>query len=303
MSVIKRRLLSMFFILLFLVLAPIIIFYANGNILGSGWNILATGGIFIQSIPSGSELYINNKYNSTINFFTRDYLLKNLKPGVYTVLVKKDGYNDWGNKIKVNASLVTESRVFMLPTKVDIEEVEKYLVIKKGSGTTTTEELKTNPNYETIDNFFTEPSILKNDVSILSTSTNELVNYKLGTKQNPVENRKLFIWQDRQDAFIGWKGGADSAPRIFCKEFNSDIVCQEQIKIYSFEADVRGLDFFPGESGVIIISTGNYVYAIEAEENINKKLQVLYSGKEPDFRVFNNIIYIKDGDFIGQIEI
>jgi hypothetical protein len=303
MSILKRRILTIFFILLFLVLAPMIVFYANGNILGTGWNILATGGIFIKSMQSGAELSVNGKQTDIISFFTRDYLLKNLKPGIYTILVKKEGYNDWTNKINVYASLVTESNVFMLPTKIDIIEIAKTLVIEKNIGTTTVRVSKPNANYEVVSNFFNESSLLKKDISVLSTTTNKIVKYTLGSKQNPVENRRLAIWKEGQDAFIGWNGGVDSSPKIFCVESDSDINCQKQIKIYSFESSIRNLDFFPGESEVIIVATGNYIFAVEAEENTDKKLQVLYTGKEPDFRVFNNIIYIKDGEFIGQIEI
>ena len=79
MSILKRRILTVCFILLFLILAPLIIFYANGTIMGEGWNILASGGIFIRSMESRSELYVNGKEKDIIGFFTRDYLLKNLK--------------------------------------------------------------------------------------------------------------------------------------------------------------------------------------------------------------------------------
>ena len=302
-SIIRRRVLIAVFTLLFLVLAPMIVFYANGNILGEGWNILATGGIYINSMEPGAELYVNGKLKETTGFFTRNYLLKNLKPGEYTVLVKKDGYNDWSNKIKVLANKVSESRVFMLPVSVDITEIKKLLESDKLVGTTTVQETKSNPNYALINSLFDEDLVLEKYFSVISTTTGKVIKYAPGTKENPIKNRHLSIWEESGDIYISWNGSVNSTPRIFCEESVDIIKCQSQLKVYSFESDIVSLDFFPGESEVIIVSIGDKVYAIEAENNPDKKLQILYSGKAPDFRVSNNTVYIQDGDFIGQVEI
>ncbi len=302
-SIIKRRITVVVFILLFLVLAPTIVFYANGNILGEGWNILATGGLFINSMQPDSQLYVNGKIKETTGFFTRNYLLKNLKPGVYAVSVKKDGYNDWSNKIKVFANKVTESKVFMLPSSIDITEIKKSLEIEKILSTTTIHETKLNPNYKIIKNLFDEDLTLEKYISVLSTTTDKTTKYAPGTKENPIKNWYLSIWYESGDIYIGWNGSANSTPSIFWEESINEIKFQSQLKVYSFGSNIVSLDFFPGESEVIIISVGDKVYAVEAENNPEKKLQVLYSGKAPDFRVFNNNIYINDGEFLGQVEI
>jgi hypothetical protein len=299
MSIFKRRILTIFFILLFLVLAPLIIFYANGNILSEGWNILATGGIFLKSMESGSELYIDNKLKDTTGFFTRDYLLKNLKPDSYDILVKKEGYNTWENTINVDANRVTESNVFMLPTKIEITEISKYLEVVDKATTTNNVVKKDNPEYIAAKTIFADTSILGKYISIISTTTGKITKYEPGVKENPIENRHMIIWKEGHTAFIGWNGTISSSPKIFCKEVKNDITCVNSLKVYSFEGDINDLDFFPGESEVIIVSVLDKVYAIEAEENVNKKTQIIYAGKKPDFRNLNNTLYIKDGDFIG----
>jgi len=304
MTIIKRRILTGFFMLLFLVLAPIIIFYANGTIMGDGWSILASGGISIRSMESGSELFINGKLKDKISFFKRDYFLKNLKPDIYTILVKKPGYNEWTNKIKVHANMVSESNVFMLPTEITITEISKFLETGDSISTTTKQSLKKNPDYEMVGNLFNDDLIIGKYISVLSTTTGVITKYALGTKENPVKNRYISIWSQDKDVFIGWNGNIDSSPTIFCKDStNINIKCQTELKIYSFDEKVNQLDFFPGESEVVIVAVGNGIYAIEAEENPDKKPQMIYSGKNPDFVVFNNIIYIKDDNFFGRVEI
>lgn len=303
MTILKRKILVTVFILLFLILAPIIVFYANGNILSNSWNILATGGIFIRSMESGSDLYINGKFKDTVSFFTRDYLLKNLKPGVYTVSAKKDGYNEWTNEIRVYPSRVSESYSFMLPIKIDITEIKEFLNPGVDASTTGKINPKENSDYKIVSDLFSDLLTLESDVAILSTSTGKIVELPLGTRENPVKNRRLTAWRDSQDIFIGWEGDIDSAPQIFCEENNREIECQNQLRVYSFESAVGRLDFFPGETAILVAAVGNRIYAIEAQINPHKKPIIIFEGEAPDFRVLNNKIYIKDIDFLGRVEI
>lgn len=304
MSIVKRRVLTIFFILLFLVLAPMIIFYANGNILIDGWNILATGGISVRSMELGSKIFVNGKYKDTTSFFNRNYFLKNLRPGIYTVLVKKDGFNDWAKKIKVYANRVVESDVFMLPAKINTTEIKEFLEAESAIGTTTKKISQLNPNYITIKNLFKDSLILEKYISVLSTTTGKIIKYAPGTKENPIKSGRLSIWKEKGNIFMNWNGKIDSSPKIFCEEFDKDLKCKNQLTVYSFGSNVRSIDFFPDEPGVIIVSVENMVYAVEADDNSLKKPQILYSGINPDFRVFDsNTIYIKDGKFLGQIEI
>ncbi len=303
MSVLKRKIITLFFIILFIILAPTIVFYAIGNVLGDGWNILPTGGIFLKSMETGANLFINEKKITTISFFSRDYYIKNLKPGLYSVLVQKDGYNEWNNKIKVFANRVTESNVFILPSQIIPLDIEEEIEIEQISGTTTEKIYKINPKYEIAVNIFDDSLLFGKYISVLSTTTGTTTKYALGTKENPIKNRHMLIWAENKQVFFGWSGSLDSSPRIFCTEYSNNINCTKELIAYSFESQIRNLDFFPGESEICIVAVGNNIYAVEAERNPDKKLQIIYSGNEPDFRVFNDLIYIKEGNLFKQIEI
>lgn len=300
MTIKKKFFLNIFFILLFVVLAPVIIFYALGNTLESGWNILATGGIYIQSMESGSTLFVNDKIKENISFFNRDYLLKRLRPGTYTILVKKDGYNDWIKTVNVYANKVSESRVFSLPSKIETVEIKKYLEGVNSSTSTKSAPLL-NKDYANILSLFNSDFTLDSDSVILSTkiSTSTI----LGSKDNPIKSRRFSLWSDNNQIFIGWDGVLDSSPRVFCYDQDEEIICQKELLVYTLDSAVNNLDFFPGETDVVIVAVKNNIYAVEIDSNKTKKLQLLYSGEKPDFRIFKNILYVKDQDFLGKIEI
>ncbi len=307
-SKLKRNIMAGFFVLLFLFLAPIIIFYANGHILGDGFSILPTGGIFIHSMDSGSKVFINDKLKITTSFFTRDYFLKNLRPGTYDILVTKDGYNEWFNQLTVYPNRVAESRVFMLLSKIELLEITEYLRSATSLATTSDltlsqDPLELNPEYELINNLFATSSLSKIKNKTVATNTTEILDYPLGSKENPITNRSLSLWRKNSDVYLSWTGNTDSSPKIFCTEVENNIICQETIKIYSFDKEIGDLDYFPNETEIIIVVIGSNIYAVEAENNPAKKLQLLYQGQKPTFRIFKNNIYIKDIDLLGRLKI
>ena len=74
MIIIKKKVRFIIFTLIFIVISPIVVLYAKGDIFGSGWSILKTGGIYVTGAPIGSEIFLNSKLRDTINFFNRDVL-------------------------------------------------------------------------------------------------------------------------------------------------------------------------------------------------------------------------------------
>ena len=111
MRIIKKKIKLIIFFIIFIIVSPVIILYAKGDIFTNGWNILITGGIYVTKAPIGSDILLNGKLKDTTSFFNRDTLIKSLRPGVYEISVKKDGYNTWTNKIKVSGNLVSDANI------------------------------------------------------------------------------------------------------------------------------------------------------------------------------------------------
>lgn len=110
-----RRRLFYLSVAIFVVVTPIILLYAAGYRLGEDWSLSKTGGIYIHSPLSGSEIYINNALEKTTNLLQSGVFISNLKPGSYEMLVAKEDYWPWQKKLAVRSELVTEANAFLIP--------------------------------------------------------------------------------------------------------------------------------------------------------------------------------------------
>lgn len=116
----KRRILYLSLIIVFLVIAPFLILYASGyNFEFLEKKIIKTGLLVINSEPRGADIYLNQYFSKK----RTPERLANLRPGEYTVEVKKTGYQTWQKKLQVFANYSTfadEIVLFKKTPKVDL---------------------------------------------------------------------------------------------------------------------------------------------------------------------------------------
>ncbi|PIT93653.1 hypothetical protein COU00_03200 [Candidatus Falkowbacteria bacterium CG10_big_fil_rev_8_21_14_0_10_43_11] len=115
MTIFHRRLLYIFCILLFLISAPAISFYAAGYEFDffSG-RINRTGILIVETEPKGVSVDLGEKkkYNWLYDFFYQDQELKtpiklrNLLPDEYEITLAKEGYFSYQDKVKINSGQV-----------------------------------------------------------------------------------------------------------------------------------------------------------------------------------------------------
>jgi hypothetical protein len=107
-----RRLIFIVFLGIFIIAAPVIILYAWGfNFDFKEKTFVDTGGIYLKSIPSGAEIYINDIPRSETNNFIR-----RLAPQIYEIRVIKDDYHVWQKKLIVESGIVTKANnIFLVP--------------------------------------------------------------------------------------------------------------------------------------------------------------------------------------------
>ena len=122
MSLKKRRILLLIAIAIFLVLSPLIIFYASGykyDWQRNRW--LKTGAFYFQTYPSKVKVFIDQKSAGETPELT-NYLL----PGQYSILLKKKNYQTWQKRMTINQGLVTNVSNLILPLKlIKISKVSK----------------------------------------------------------------------------------------------------------------------------------------------------------------------------------
>ena len=102
----------------FLVISPVIIFYAEGYRFDFKKMILTeTGGIYVRSFPSADQITVDSKITEKPGLFSNSIFVQSLIPEEHTVLVKKENYYDYYKNIPV--------------VKKEVTKLENILLIKK----------------------------------------------------------------------------------------------------------------------------------------------------------------------------
>jgi len=294
MTVIKRKIKILIFFIIFIIIAPIVILYAKGDIFINGLNILQTGGIYVAGAPIGSEVFLNSKSIDTTSFFTRNIFIRNLRPGIYNIEVKNQGYNTWFKTIKVNNNLVSDADIFMLPEKVETRKISEYVLSDAGSTSTIVTKIK---NQEYIDIL----SLFKNTATkILKSPGTSSIDFKsnLGTASAPIMDSKLGLWKEKNKIYVEWFGKNETAPKYMCDQ---TFDCLEKKLVTELTQEPKRINYLPGYDGVVLVSMNDSVFAIQIENNQDKMIQNIYKGKNPDFRLYDGYLYIKDGTNISEI--
>jgi len=116
---------------LFLLAAPLTIFYSQGyrfdlNPPAGGKKITQTGGIFLKVIPKQAEIYLNEKLKKKTDFFFGSALVENLLPRKYKIEVKKEGYLSWQKSLEVKEKEVTEVKnIILFPQNLNFTVLTK----------------------------------------------------------------------------------------------------------------------------------------------------------------------------------
>jgi len=276
LSIKRRRTYLGFFALIFLVCIPILILYATGYRFTDTFKIIKTGGLFIAVPESGAEVIIGDEIIKQTGVFQKNIFVQNLKPGSYEISVKKEGFQSWSKRLLVFPQTVSEAHSFMLPEKVNILEIERYVpVIINGTTTGAVNKKQETSEYKTALAVFT------------ATSTT-----KLATTSDVIKvNRKLAVTNDKGEVFVEWTGSIESIPYYFCV----NQACQDKINVTT-KSPVKTFDFFPGRDDILIVALSDGIYVIEIDNRSAQNIQTLMIGEGLDFRIRNDeTIFIKQG--------
>jgi hypothetical protein len=273
--------------------------YSKGEIPSFEEGFLKTGGIYFTGIESDSEVLINSKPQKQTGIFSRDFLVKNIRPGMYDVEIKKDGYNSWQKDVKVFDNKVSEVRAFYLSKDIKIQKIAE-LTYSDTEVASTSIKAKGIPNqeYKDVQALFKDYYSQKAK-QILSTSTSGLSVKDIKSVKDFAVKRRVLVFTDGGRIKDYWTGDINNIPNFFCEDF----ICTNKIET-SFEGkSILSVAFFPGRNDVALFSVPGAIYAIELENNSKKQLQLIYKGSNPGFMVYNDtIVYIKDGKYLGKIE-
>src|SRR5687768_15827464 len=87
---------------LFLAITPYILLYSLGyRINFQDLSLIPTGGMYVKAEPQGTTITIDTNKPQTTGLLSSYVFLQNLRPGLHTVLIQKDGYYDYQKTLSV----------------------------------------------------------------------------------------------------------------------------------------------------------------------------------------------------------
>jgi hypothetical protein len=318
--------------IIFLILAPILL----ANSFGYHWEkvedvftFVKAGGIYVGSEISGVEIYVDGEYFKDSGLFIRNTLVQDLKPDTtHTIVVQKEGRHDWRKTLPVYESLVTESKVLMLPIEIEKREIFPFMIGEVGTTTPDKESvigkgiseeflvegyIPTNPLYKELVNSFSEEVLNVYSTSTivssseiptlgeepLATSTEEIIPQyftDLGIDdpsalENLIITSDQMAWIENGNIKLTWIDD-EKPPFYYCFEID---VCDNEI-IIDWQDEILKFDFLPGRSDVFVVMVEEGVYAIEADGRSDRNIQPIYTGTDLDFnKSIRDQIVVKDG--------
>lgn len=126
----NRRLVFIAMLISFVVLVPVLVFYAIGyrydfETVGARFKVV--GGLYIATEEKETEIYLDEAPVQDTRIFQRAAYIQNVPDGVHRVHVEGAGLTTWVKELPVFAHLVTEARSFNLPTTPQVRIVAPWI--------------------------------------------------------------------------------------------------------------------------------------------------------------------------------
>lgn len=272
-----RNVAFFFSLFLYLTLLPIILSYSLGyHIDFHKFLIYKTGILSLRSTPSGASIYINGKLHSDIT----PARIEELRPGTYSIEVKRDGLFPWQKDLTVRPNMVTRAEnILLFPTlqvaeKVSDRETDDFFI----------------PDDRSQVYYMTKSGLYKSNID--GTNSKKISSYSewpsdiLGKKLSP-DGKKMLYFSENRIWIIYLNGpglvkGADAAE------------VEEVLKSPSVIKDV----FWHSGSNHIIFVAGRDINVMEIGRGGDKNIVTLNKcNRRPRglyYDVYNDSLYFND---------
>jgi len=277
----KRKIYFYGLTLVFVIVIPIVLLYADGYRLGKNWQLLETGGIKITSSEAGASYYINGKLKTEDSFLASTFFVQELRPREYTIDVKKDGFIPWEKKITVGKQIVSEGYALLLPEKIDAVAVAPTMADSDGRQVS-------NPDFASATALFAA-----------SSSDALTPDQMAASPEIPADARlrdSVAFWKDGSNLIAAWLGDQDEIPYFFCTD-----ECHPAVAVATASSAVLSDDFYPDRNDAIIFSTAAGVYAAEIDQRDPRAILPICLGANSGERIASDgTLYISkpDGTYI-----
>jgi hypothetical protein len=309
----KRRIILTVLIVLFLILAPWILFSSFGLRLDETIGWIETGGVYLHSEVPNADVYIGGEYVKSNGPIFRNVLVQKLKPNLtYKVEFHRENFHSWIKEIYVYPGLVSEGHVLMLPEEFEQREIFPFFD-QEGVGsytpitgftqirrTTTGLIIPENEEYINIVTLFegenpyevkvpevqpSEPLYTPLDAEATKFPEHYI---QLGIEDpdlldNLIETSKEISWLHNGNIVLYWIDKLESIPYYYCGG-EEERICNEEITL-DWRDTIKRFDYMPGRSDIWIVLVKDGIYAVEVDPRSQRNIQPIYLGQGLDFRL------------------
>jgi hypothetical protein len=266
----KRRIYFFLFAVLFVILLPAVILYADGWRFKSGIGLVQTGGIYIDVPYTDATISVNDAYAGRSGFLQHTLYIDDLAPAAYSVRVEKPGFRSWNRLLIVEPKLVTDSRSVLLP-----DDVMLTRLVLAGNASST--RIIPQTEYAAF-------------MTAFATST-------VASSTKPIEEENtVALYVVDGDVIVEWMG-ANQPPSIFCI---SPSLCETEMSIKRIGGPATDARFFGG--GVVYHTQEGGVYFTEIDIRPTAVSAQLYAAPETDMRIIDGALIIKSGELLYEVE-
>lgn len=272
----QRRIYLAAFGLLFSILLPVVIMYADGWRYKSGDGFVRTGGVYVSIPYADAHLYVNGQHVGRSGFLERNFYVDDLTPSSYIIRVERSGSRPWTRLLVVEEQLVTDARVLLVPTEPTLVRLVVATSTSQINSTTT----------RTI------------STAVSSTYVAAFAATTTASSTIPVDEANgvgLFI--ERGVLYARWIQENAFPPSHFCER---PISCVDEI-VMDDEEDVRAARFFG--SGVAYVTRDGEVYYKEIDIRREPVSALLTTLRSPDIRVIDDSLIVKSGANLFEISL
>lgn len=253
MSLGSRKVLFGSLIVIFIVLLPVIMFYATGyrfDWTGNARSIVSTGGMYVTAPDGNVEISLNDEPVSDLRVFRSASYIQNLSAGMHSLVVYGDGVQTWTKDLPVFPHIVTEVEAFTMPEIPQVRVITPYLlegasvvfghatsstvvpVLASTTNTfffatsTRTTEYVSNPEYAYIDALFgtstaTSTSLVDQVVSGMEQTFGFATEERRVVATTTKTEQDVTLFSDGEDVYASWRGELRNRPYYYCIDYES----------------------------------------------------------------------------------
>lgn len=259
--------------LLFLVVVPLVMLYANGWRFSPALGFYKTGGVFVAVPYAGVTVSINGEVIGITGLLQRSFYIDNLSASTYVLRVSGANYYPWERMVVVEPQLVTDTRAFLVRTDIDTVQLVAT------STATSTGQVVSPAVYAEYVALFAAPRVASSTLPV-----------------DAQENTGLFVVEG--DLIARWTNPNSPIPSFFCMRPS---LCSTEFPIERSSDTVTDAAFFAG--GVVYSTRERGLYFTEADARPTPRIIPLYEKPDVDFRIVNGALIVKDGKDFYHVEL